>query len=42
VKCGDTIRFSHMGDSTCPIPDDEEELRSADVSAEFDDEEKAT
>ena len=32
MKCGDTIRFNHIGDSFCPISDDENELRCADVS----------
>lgn len=32
-KCGDTIRFNHLGSPFCPIPDDEEELRCADVES---------
>jgi len=35
VKCGDTIRFNHLGDPFCPIPDDEDELRCANVEAEL-------
>jgi len=37
VKCGDTVRFNHFGPSTCPIPDDEDELRCADVAEELKD-----
>lgn len=36
VKCGSTSRFRHMDIiSDCPIPDDKDELRCADVEAEL-------
>lgn len=34
-KCGDTIRFDHLGEPTCPIPDDVDELRCADVAVKL-------
>ena len=35
VKCGDTVRFNHIGSPFCPMPDDEDELRCAEVESEL-------
>lgn len=34
-KCGTGARESHLVDPICPIADDEDELRCADVEAEL-------